>query len=116
MIATSAGLPYEIYDLTNKVTVLRLVAFVINLGLVLYLVLTKRLFGVRGGKDAYEARLRSESIMDAETAALASSPPAEAPPAADPPWPSTETRAATGPPWPDAETPAATGPPWPDAE
>jgi len=49
MIVTSIGLPYEIYDLINKVTVLRLVAFVINLGLVLYLVLAKRLFGVRGG-------------------------------------------------------------------
>ena len=71
MIVTSLGLPYEIYDLANKVTALRVVAFVINLGLVLYLVLTKRLLGVRGGKAAYEARLRSESIMDAEIAALA---------------------------------------------
>jgi uncharacterized membrane protein (DUF2068 family) len=71
MIATSVGLPYEVYDLTNKVTALRVVAFVINLGLVLYLVLTKRLFGARGGKEAYEARLRSESILDAEIAALA---------------------------------------------
>jgi hypothetical protein len=71
MIVTSLGLPYEIYDLANKVTVLRVVAFLINLALVLYLVLTKRLFGVRGGKAAYEARLRSESIMDAEIAALA---------------------------------------------
>ena len=50
----SLDLPYEIYDLANKVTVLRVVAFLINLALVLYLVLTKRLFGVRGGK----ARLR----------------------------------------------------------
>jgi uncharacterized membrane protein (DUF2068 family) len=71
MIVTSLGLPYEIYDLANKVTVLRVVAFLINLALVLYLVLTKRLFGVRGGKAAYEARLRSESILDAEIAALA---------------------------------------------
>jgi RecB family exonuclease len=30
-----------------------------------YLVSTKRLFGVRGGKHAYEARLRSESVMEA---------------------------------------------------
>jgi uncharacterized membrane protein (DUF2068 family) len=70
MIATSVGLPYEVYDLTNKITVLRVVAFVINLALVVYLVLTKRLFGVRGGRTAYEARLRSESILDAEIAAL----------------------------------------------
>ena len=128
MIATSLGLPYEIYDLANKVTVLRVVAFVINLALVLYLVLTKRLFGVRGGKQAYEAKLRSESILDAEMAALdaeqgvaagreatahaaaaGNSPPAAGPPAADPP-------AAADPPWPNAETPATAGPPWPNAE
>jgi uncharacterized membrane protein (DUF2068 family) len=70
MVATSIFLPYEVYDLTSKVTVLRVVAFVINLALVLYLVLTKRLFGVRGGKKAYDAKLRSESILDAEVAAL----------------------------------------------
>ena len=74
MIVTSIGLPYEIYDLANKVTALRVVAFLINLALVLYLVVTKRLFGVRGGKAAYEARLRSESILDAEIAALAAEP------------------------------------------
>ena len=70
MIVTSIGLPYEIYDLANKVTALRVVAFAINLALVVYLVVTKRLFGVRGGRAAYEARLRSESILDAEIAAL----------------------------------------------
>jgi uncharacterized membrane protein (DUF2068 family) len=77
MIATSIGLPFEIYDLTNKVTALRAVAFLINLGLVLYLVLTKRLFGARGGKKAYEARLRSESILDAEIAALGAERPGD---------------------------------------
>jgi uncharacterized membrane protein (DUF2068 family) len=71
MIATSIGIPYEIYDLTAKVTVLRVVAFVINVALVVYLVVTKRLFGVRGGKKAYEARLRSASILQAEIDALA---------------------------------------------
>ena len=70
MIVTSLGLPYEVYDLLHKVTPLRAVAFVINLALVVYLVATKRLFGVRGGKRAYEERLRSESILDAEIEAL----------------------------------------------
>jgi len=32
---------------------------------------TRRLFGIRGGKKAYEARLRSASIVDTELAALA---------------------------------------------
>jgi uncharacterized membrane protein (DUF2068 family) len=69
MVATSVGIPYEIYELTAKVTVLRLGAFIINLALVAYLVLTKRLFGSRGGKKAYDARLRSESIIDSAMAA-----------------------------------------------
>jgi hypothetical protein len=79
MVATSVGIPYEIYDLTTKVTVLRVGAFVINVALVIYLVVTKRLFGVRGGKKAYEARLRSESILQAEIDALAGAPSASGP-------------------------------------
>jgi hypothetical protein len=42
-------------------------------------VVTKRLFGVRGGKKAYEARLRSESILQAEIDALAAAPSASGP-------------------------------------
>jgi uncharacterized membrane protein (DUF2068 family) len=71
MVATSLGLPYEIYDLASKVTVTRALFFAINLALVLYLVITKRLFGVRGGKHAYETRLRSESVMEAAIEAAA---------------------------------------------
>jgi uncharacterized membrane protein (DUF2068 family) len=73
MVATSIFVPYEIYDLTVKVTWLRLLAFAINLLLVFYLVWTKRLFGVRGGKKAYDAALRSESVIEVEQAALAAS-------------------------------------------
>src|SRR6202044_3667367 len=62
-------IPYEIYDLTSKVTAARAAFFAVNVALVLYLVLTKRLFGARGGKHAYDARLRSESIIDSALAA-----------------------------------------------
>jgi len=68
---TALGLPYEIYDLTAKITATRLILFILNLALVLYLILTKRLFGARGGKRAYEDRLRSESIFDAAARAAA---------------------------------------------
>jgi uncharacterized membrane protein (DUF2068 family) len=87
MVATSIFLPYEIYDLTVKITWLRLGALVVNLLLVIYLVWTKRLFGVRGGKTAYEARLRSQSVIEVEQAALtAASPgPATEPAEAHPP-------------------------------
>ena len=77
MIATSLGLPLEIYDLTRKVTVTALVLLAVNLALVLYLAITKRLFGIRGGKRAYDERLREDSIMDAavERAGAASAQP-----------------------------------------
>jgi uncharacterized membrane protein (DUF2068 family) len=82
MVATSVFLPYEIYDLTVKVTWLRAGALVVNLLLVIYLVWSKRLFGVRGGKQAYEARLRTESFIEVEQAALAATAPAaKVPPA-----------------------------------
>lgn len=120
MIATSVGLPFEIYDLTNKVTALRAVAFVINLGLVLYLVLTKRLFGARGGKQAYEARLRSESILDAEIAALAAERDGEPEQQAEPgrharPAPAGEPAHATEPAAADEPAPAAAAGPGGDA-
>ncbi len=80
MVATSVFIPYEIYDLTTKVTVLRLLAFLVNLALVVYLVLAKRLFGARGGRKAYDAALRSASILDAEISALAAGQPDSAAP------------------------------------
>jgi uncharacterized membrane protein (DUF2068 family) len=84
MVATSLGLPYEIYELISRFTVFKLALFAVNLLLVLYLVITRRLFGVRGGKEAYEARLRSESIMDAaiRDAGSPKDPPAPVGPAA----------------------------------
>jgi uncharacterized membrane protein (DUF2068 family) len=83
MVATSLFLPYEIYDLTGKVTALRAGAFIVNLALVVYLVVTKRLFGVRGGKRAYEERLREGSIIEQATeAASTTATPATKPPLA----------------------------------
>jgi uncharacterized membrane protein (DUF2068 family) len=64
LVATSLFLPYEIYDLSSKITALRVGAFVVNVALVVYLVITKRLLGVRGGKRAYEERLREGSIIE----------------------------------------------------
>jgi uncharacterized membrane protein (DUF2068 family) len=107
MVATSLGLPYEIYDLVDQITAPRAIFFAVNLALVLYLVITKRLFGVRGGKHAYEARLRSESIMEAAIEADAakeaaapdptdpSRPPPTQPPGQAPDRPATQPAAAT---------------------
>ncbi len=57
LVATSIFLPWEVYELDQKVTWLRVAALMINLLLVIYLAWTKRLFGIRGGKKAHEARV-----------------------------------------------------------
>lgn len=70
VIGTSAFLPLEVYELTRTVTVLKVCALLINLALVVYLVYSKRLFGVRGGRAAFEAERASESLLEVEQAAL----------------------------------------------
>jgi uncharacterized membrane protein (DUF2068 family) len=68
-VGTAIFLPLEVHELLNRVTVVRVGAFVINVAAVLYLVLTKRLFGVRGGRAAFEAERESESLLEVEAAA-----------------------------------------------
>jgi uncharacterized membrane protein (DUF2068 family) len=58
-VATTLFVPYEIYELSEKLTAFRIGAFVINLAILLYLLWAKRLFGLRGGEAAdAEARER----------------------------------------------------------
>jgi len=45
-VATAGFLPFEIYELTKRITVLRVVALVVNLVILVYLVWAKRLFGI----------------------------------------------------------------------
>ena len=51
-LATAGFLPFEIRELSKRVTVLRIGALVINVLILVYLVYAKRLFGIRGGKEA----------------------------------------------------------------
>jgi uncharacterized membrane protein (DUF2068 family) len=54
-IATVVFVPYEIYELTKSISWLKLLALAINLIIVIYLLLAKRLFGLRGGGRAEQA-------------------------------------------------------------
>jgi uncharacterized membrane protein (DUF2068 family) len=65
-VATSIFLPYEIYDIVEKQSILRVGTFLVNVAAVAYLVLTKRLFGVRGGRAAWEAERREQSLLEVE--------------------------------------------------
>jgi uncharacterized membrane protein (DUF2068 family) len=53
-IATAALLPVEVYELTQTGSPLKIITFVLNLAVVVYLLLAKRLFGLRGGAAAEE--------------------------------------------------------------
>jgi uncharacterized membrane protein (DUF2068 family) len=55
-IATTLLVPYEIYELSKSVSAFKLIAFIINLAVVIYLLFAKRLFGLRGGHAAELAR------------------------------------------------------------
>ncbi|MEV8634840.1 DUF2127 domain-containing protein [Streptosporangium sp. NPDC051023] len=69
-VATGIFLPLEIHELIQRVTLLRLGAFLVNLALLVYLAWTKRLFGLRGGRAAYEADRRNSSLIEIERAAM----------------------------------------------
>jgi uncharacterized membrane protein (DUF2068 family) len=61
-VAVTVLLPLEIYELLNGVTALKLIGFIINVAIVLFLLFSKRLFGLRGGGAADEReRMRDMS-------------------------------------------------------
>jgi uncharacterized membrane protein (DUF2068 family) len=50
VIATAGFLPLELHELTERVTVFRVVFLVLNLAVLVWLVWAKHLFGLRGGR------------------------------------------------------------------
>ncbi|HET6865733.1 MAG TPA: DUF2127 domain-containing protein [Solirubrobacteraceae bacterium] len=53
-LATTILLPLEIYEIIHKGTALKVIGFLVNLAVVVYLLFAKRLFGLRGGGAADE--------------------------------------------------------------
>ncbi len=77
-IATTILLPLEIYEIIHQVSALKVVGFIVNLAVVIYLLFAKRLFGLRGGGAAEAAeRTRDmswEAIERATPSALIGGP------------------------------------------
>jgi uncharacterized membrane protein (DUF2068 family) len=69
VVATSIFLPWEVYDLTKGISMTRAITFGINVAAVAYLLISKRLFGLRGGRKAYDDERRGEQLIDLERAA-----------------------------------------------
>ncbi|MFJ1752410.1 DUF2127 domain-containing protein [Kitasatospora sp. NPDC088134] len=76
VVATAAFLPLEVYELTEHVSVLKICTLLLNVVAVLWILLSKRLFGLRGGLAAFEAERHSASLLEVETSAGAVPHPA----------------------------------------
>lgn len=70
MVGTSLFIPLEVYELVHTVTWLKVAALLLNLFAVVYLLWTKRLFGLRGGRQAFEAERHGQSLLEVERAAV----------------------------------------------
>lgn len=75
-LATTILLPLEVYEIIHKRSGLKIVGFLINLAVVVYLLFAKRLFGLRGGGAADEAERRRDTSWEAVVQAT---PPAWVP-------------------------------------
>jgi uncharacterized membrane protein (DUF2068 family) len=69
VVATAAFLPLEIYELTEHISWLKIATLVLNILAVLYIALAKRLFGLRGGRRAFDEERESASLLEVETSA-----------------------------------------------
>ena len=66
VVSTSVFIPLEVYELSEKVTWLRVAALLVNVAAVAYLLLSKRLFGLRGGSAAYRAEQHEMSLLEVQ--------------------------------------------------
>jgi uncharacterized membrane protein (DUF2068 family) len=64
-IVTASLLPLEVYEIIHKGTVLKVIGFIINVAVVVYLLFAKRLFGLRGGGAADERARAADMGWDA---------------------------------------------------
>ena len=64
-LATTILLPLEVYEIVHRRSALKIIGFLINLAIVIYLLFAKRLFGLRGGGAAEEAKRASDMSWEA---------------------------------------------------
>ncbi|MCU1397633.1 MAG: hypothetical protein JWN62_742 [Acidimicrobiales bacterium] len=71
VIATAGFLPLEVHELIDSVTVVRVLALIVNVALIVWLLINKHLFGLRGGpKTLHEdAEIDWDDVMAAPTPA-----------------------------------------------
>jgi uncharacterized membrane protein (DUF2068 family) len=74
VIATSLLVPFEVYELIEGASLLKATALVVNLAAVGYLIYKGRLFGTRGGHEAYLDEVRRTTLLGELMVTLGRSP------------------------------------------
>jgi hypothetical protein len=74
-IVTTLLIPLEIYELTATVSWFKVVALIVNLAIVVYLLVAKRLFGIRGGYGVELAERSHSTGWEALERTAPGSPP-----------------------------------------
>ena len=74
VIATSVFIPLEVYEIVHTASPLKILLFVVNLAIIGYLIWKGRLFGVRGGHEAYLHEIRASTLLGSQLAAAGRSP------------------------------------------
>jgi len=65
LIETGILVPFEIYELTTTISALKVLTLIINLAVVAYLLVAKRLFGLRGGGGVERREREADSGWEA---------------------------------------------------
>ena len=73
-VATAAFIPLEVYELIEHMSAFKVILLLINVAAVVWLVVAKRLFGVRGGAAAERAENEEVSLLTVERAAVVEPP------------------------------------------
>jgi uncharacterized membrane protein (DUF2068 family) len=64
-VATTILLPLEVYEIVHRQSALKIIGFIVNVAVVVYLLYAKRLFGLRGGGTVDEAMRARDTSWEA---------------------------------------------------
>jgi len=69
VVASSVFLPIEVWEIVHAPTVLKIIVLIVNVAAVVWLIISKRLFGARGGQAAHHAEQANASLLTVERTA-----------------------------------------------
>ncbi len=74
VIATSVFIPLEVYEIIHTASPIKIGLLLVNIAIIVYLIYKGRLFGVRGGHEAYLREIRTNTLLGSELTAAGRDP------------------------------------------